>query len=502
MSDVAAPFRRFGPYAVLQLSGAGGMGRVDVVVSTRLGEFTKVCVLKRMLPELRTPEQAARFRREASIALRMSHGVIAQTLDVVEIDKELCLLQEFVHGTTLAHLERRAAGANERLPVPLVLHVASEIARALAYAHSFEGGGVVHRDVTPDNIMLSFAGEPKLVDFGIARSIVDQPLTEVGMVVGRPLYTAPEILAGGEADARSDVYSLGVVLWQALAGESFPAEAIGRRVAAPSTLNPAVSSALDQVVLKAVSDRPEDRYERADELQSALTTLLPAGFVADRALAAFLARHFNVERERRQLAEDIDRARAFLTTDAEPATAADSTIVSTIAAPRRKRYGPLVLTAVLSVCVGVVVGRGLAPHRTPIPTTPVAEARPSVAPPPAVPAVPVAPPQVADQTLTARRAGRDPERPSATRDSAALLRDADRSFRSGDLSSALVLARRAAREGAGGEAHLIMGRIFYAQDRLAEAEAEFDRARKANPRDPEAVRYLELVRRDLSRAAR
>ena len=236
MSDIAeTPFRRFGPYAVLQLSGAGGMGRVDVVVSTRLGGFTKVCVLKRMLPELRTPEQEARFSREASIALRMSHGAIAQTLDVVEIEGELCLLQELVHGTTLAHLERRAEGASERLPVPLVVHVASEIARALAYAHSFEGGGVIHRDVTPDNIMLSFSGEAKLVDFGIARSVVEQPLTEVGMVVGRPLYTAPEVLAGGEADARSDVYSLGVVLWQGLSGDVVFRAGRGREsVLAPS----------------------------------------------------------------------------------------------------------------------------------------------------------------------------------------------------------------------------------------------------------------------------
>jgi hypothetical protein len=104
--------------------------------------------------------------------------------------------------------------------------------------------------------------------------------------------------------------------------------------------------------------------------------------------------------------------------------------------------------------------------------------------------------------LVTRHVGRPSDRPSATRDNAALLRDAERSFKSGDLSSALVLARRAAREGAGGEAHLIMGKIFSAQDRLAEAEAEFERARKANPGDGEAVRYLDLVRQDLSRSAR
>src|SRR5271154_5190667 len=125
-------FRRVGSYVLLQLSGAGGMGRVDVALSERPGGFTKVCVLKRMLPELRTPEQEARFRREASIALRLSHGAIVQTLDVVEIDGELGLIQEFIQGTTLAHLRKRAAGANEAIPVGLILYGGVESARAFA----------------------------------------------------------------------------------------------------------------------------------------------------------------------------------------------------------------------------------------------------------------------------------------------------------------------------------------------------------------------------------
>src|SRR6188472_4493586 len=151
-SDTAA-FRRFGPYALLQVSGAGGMGRVDVALTTRAGNLARLCVLKRMHPEMRSPEEERRFRREAKLALRLSHGAIARTLDVEEIDGELCLLQEFVHGTNLAQLEHRAA-SREPLPTPLSIHVAREVARALAYAHSFDGTGIVHRDVTPDNIML------------------------------------------------------------------------------------------------------------------------------------------------------------------------------------------------------------------------------------------------------------------------------------------------------------------------------------------------------------
>ena len=109
---------------------------------------------------------------------------------------------------------------------------------------------------------------------------------------------------------------------------------------------------------------------------------------------------------------------------------------------------------------------------------------------------------VTGSDLGARRPGRATVHSGATRDNAALLRDANRSFRSGDLSSALVLARRAAREGAGGKAHLIMGKIFYAQNQLVEAQAEFEKARQADPGAFEAVRYLDLVRKDLERAGR
>lgn len=518
MEGTQVSFRRFGPYLLLQLSGAGGMGRVDVVLTSRPGGFTKVCVLKRMLPELRTPEQEARFRREASIALQLSHGAIVQTLDVTEIDGEICLLQEFIHGTTLAHLEQRAAGANESVPVPLAIHIASEIARALAYAHSFEGGGIIHRDVTPDNIMLSFSGEAKLVDFGIAKSVVEQPLTEVGLVVGRPLYTAPETLAGGPATSRSDIYSLGVVLWQALSGRTFPARSDSAvAVPPPSTTNSSVPAELDAIVLKAVAVRSEQRFQQAEDLQAALSALLPANLLPDRALAAFLGRHFNVERERRQLAEDIEKAKAFLVSTPDGASDASTILPSTPRvvtvqhaepAPRAGGLRTVIwIAALASFAVVAIAGSRLAqrskvPHATetalsPTPASPLSPTIPE-------PAALLRPEQVAetpptDHTFQTRRSGRSTDHPVPARDNAALLREANRSFRSGDLSNALGLARRAAREGAGGEAHIIMGKIFYAQNQLPEAEAEFQKALRASPAHPEARRYLDLVRQDIQR---
>ena len=193
------PFRRFGPYVLVRCTGAGGFGRVDVALkgSTNL---VKLCAVKRMRKDEYGADIEARFRREAQIALRLSHGAIAQTLGVEQIEGELCLLQEFVDGVNLSQLQSQSRP--ELLPVSVAVYLAREVGRALAYAH---GCGIVHRDVTPDNIMLSFDGQVKLIDFGIARRTGDATLTHTGGVVGREIYTAPEVWAGGKAEAPSDI---------------------------------------------------------------------------------------------------------------------------------------------------------------------------------------------------------------------------------------------------------------------------------------------------------
>jgi serine/threonine-protein kinase len=307
-------FRRLGPYVLLRTSGAGGMGRVELGLRAENGGTAKLCVLKRMHAELRSPEQEARFRREASIALQLSHDAIAQTVGVEQIDGELLLLQELVHGVDLKLLQTRLASAGERVPLAIAVHIVSEIARALAYAHGFRDLGIVHRDVTPDNVMLAFSGEVKLIDFGIARSNADATLTSTGLVVGRPTYTAPEVWGGKKADRRADIYSLGVVLWQLLTGQRLEDERASgdSPPPIPSALNREVPALLDAVATRALAPDPNRRHQTADELQQALRPFLTAGFRPGRALAELLARHFDVARERRMLAEDVARARRFL----------------------------------------------------------------------------------------------------------------------------------------------------------------------------------------------
>jgi serine/threonine protein kinase len=528
MDVISTPqgLRRFGPYVLLQLSGAGGMGRVDVALAARTGGMERLCVVKRMHAQLRTAEQDARFRREASIAIGLSHGAIAQTIDVETIEGELCILQEFIHGCNLAQLEHRAA-AHEQLPVALSVHVVREVARALAYAHSFNATGIVHRDVTSDNIMLSFSGEVKLVDFGIAKPMGDKSLTQVGHLVGRPIYSAPEVLLGRDADQRSDLYSLGVVLWQLLTGGSFP-DIFEKQVAsAPSLINRAVSSELDDLCLKAVALQPEDRFQTAEQLLDALSALDGLASVHDRTVVRFLAQHFNVDDERRQLARDVERARALLdepaTEVAPPTTVAPvSALLSSpipIATPPRTRALPLVMLAAGALAGASITYAVSTRHfRRAEPTVAMspslsaalqegAPTRQIVAAadvPPAAPPVEVVPPEAAPVSAAKRhpspRAVRRASGASAAPpvDSAALLQEAARSYKTGALDRALELARAAASAGAGAGAHLIIGKVLFLQDKLTAADAEFREAARLNPEDPEAGRYLRVLKLKIS----
>ena len=188
---------QFGPYLIVRLSGAGGMGRVEVALRADEKD-PDVCVIKRLHGALHDEEKEARFRREAQIAARLEHENIARTLRIEKIDGELCIVQEFIEGVNLGKVMRQLGV--RPLPIVVAVHVVSAVARALAYAHGFGRLGIVHRDVTPENVMLSFAGDVKLIDFGTARSAVDGRVTDTGVVVGRRSYVPPEAWEGEKVD--------------------------------------------------------------------------------------------------------------------------------------------------------------------------------------------------------------------------------------------------------------------------------------------------------------
>jgi serine/threonine-protein kinase len=524
-------FSRLGPYLLLRTSGAGGMGRIDLCLRAQPGGVAKLCVLKRMHAELRSREQDARFRREANIALQLSHGAIAHTVGVEEIDGELLLLQELVHGVDVRLLETRLATAGQRVPLAIAVHVVSEIARALAYAHAFGDLGIVHRDVTPDNVMLAFSGEVKLVDFGIARSNVDATLTSTGHIVGRPTYTAPEVWDGAQADRRADIYSLGVVLWQLLTGRRLEdMRASGaNRAPAPSAHNPEVPARLDGVVACALAHDPGERFQTAGELQEALRPFLPTDFLPEPALAALLERHFDVARERRMLASEVERARLFLAGAPEPGSPAPAAPTgparpdpATTPEPTNGRR-PKIIAAIgaVGLCAVAVIAGLRQPSSKPIaaaqgppavntehavvdrvaPSAPLVAAPPARAPAPDDDDVrwrtrkaPARAHLIAASAGRARPPGAKTVRPAPSPPSDELLRRAQEKFDLGETDAALALARQAAGAGARAPAHVLAGKVMMSEGRFDEAEREFAEAVRLDPGDTKAARLLALVR--------
>ncbi|MDF1566350.1 MAG: protein kinase [Deltaproteobacteria bacterium] len=257
---------------------AGGMAEVFLATRTGAGGFEKTVAVKRILPHLcEDPETVAMFRDEAHLASRLSHPNIAQVFDLVEEDGALLLAMEWIDGKDLRRILRRAEQAGPRLTALRALAIARQVAEALAHAHgAHDADGeplqIVHRDVSPHNVMITFEGSVKLTDFGIARAAQRSVNTATGMIKGKVAYMSPEQARGEPVDARTDVFALGVVLWEMLCGRRlFSGEsdvAILRAVQEqaappPSSIDPALTESVDALVLSALHPDREARLPSA-----------------------------------------------------------------------------------------------------------------------------------------------------------------------------------------------------------------------------------------------
>jgi hypothetical protein len=280
---------RVGAYVVEQEIARGGMGVVYRAWDTRLERWV---ALKALSPALPADAQAReRLQREARAAGRLSHDAIATVHALEVLDDEMYIVSEFVAGETLR--ARLAAG---RLPIRTAVEILLGVARGLAAAHE---QGVVHRDLKPENVMLTPAGRVKIVDFGIAA--VDGPgggLTRTGVILGTPGYMAPEQLSGQPADARSDVFALGVLLYEMIGGRPpFGASASWTVVAAVLERDPqplcqiadGVTPALERVVMTCLAKAPASRYPTAGAVADALEALLDRPAIAPDAPAPLAA---------------------------------------------------------------------------------------------------------------------------------------------------------------------------------------------------------------------
>jgi serine/threonine protein kinase len=271
-----APGQQIGDYLILQELGAGGMGKVykvQNVISDRL-EAMKV-----LLPDLtRDSDLADRFLREIKVQASLEHPNIARLHTAMRADNQLLMLMEFVEGRTVESL------FTPERPMPLdhaVWHC-MQVLSALDYAHV---RGIVHRDIKPSNMMLTTQGQIKLLDFGIARVINDPSLTQTRQTVGSLFYMSPEQINGQPVDARSDLYSLGVSLYQMVTGRkpfdgtsdfSIMAAHMQQQAIPPIQLDPSMPPMLNDVILRAIAKDVNQRFQSAAEFHAGLEAVLRA----------------------------------------------------------------------------------------------------------------------------------------------------------------------------------------------------------------------------------
>ncbi len=297
----------FGAYRVVRQLGAGGMGEVLLARQSSLPGVERLVVIKKVLPHLaKDPDFVRRFMDEARVASSLTHGNIVQVYESGDIDGDYFMVMEYVDGPDLRDLLGALRDRGERLPHALALHILIEISKALAYAHDrrdAEGNllGLVHRDVSPANILLAYDGQVKLTDFGVAKAAARMSLSMPGTLHGKVFYVAPEQILGEPCDARSDLFSLGVVAYEMLAGrrpfegesEVMVIEQVRRCLPPPlAEVAPWVPADLAAVVARAMARLPSDRHESAEALQADLMRILierGEGMCSARMMADFLA---------------------------------------------------------------------------------------------------------------------------------------------------------------------------------------------------------------------
>jgi serine/threonine-protein kinase len=263
-----------GKYRILEPLGRGGMAQVYKAYHPQLNRYMAVKILRSDLVE--NNEFLARFRHEAHAVSGLRHANIVQVFDFDTQDDQYYMVMELLEGDTLRALINDYRVRGQRMPLTEIIRILKDILSALSYAH---GEGIIHRDIKPANIMLTKKGQAVLTDFGIAQILGSTHHTMSGALMGTLSYMAPEQGLKGECDSRSDIYSLGIVLYEMLTGYT-PFEAdtplailmkhLNDPLPLPTQVDPALPPALEMIVLKALAKDPDDRYQTAEEMSEAL----------------------------------------------------------------------------------------------------------------------------------------------------------------------------------------------------------------------------------------
>jgi len=280
----------FGPYRLIDRIAVGGMAEVFKAKRSGVEGFEKIVALKRILPHLsENKEFLDMFVDEAKMVAGLTHPNIVQIFDLGRIESSYYIAMEYVHGRDLRTTIRRARDKGLRMPLDLSLRVVSHVCSALEYAHRKKDTRgrpmeIVHRDVSPQNILITFEGNLKLADFGIAKAATKASTTDRGALRGKLLYMSPEQAWGRPIDRRSDIFSLGIVLYEMVterkpfvgSGSEMTILEMVRKcvVTPPREINPRVPEVLDRVVMKALARNPDERYQDAGQMQRGIEKIL------------------------------------------------------------------------------------------------------------------------------------------------------------------------------------------------------------------------------------
>lgn len=322
----------FGRYTILDPIAVGGMAEIYRARLTNTGDAPdRIIIIKKIIQSLsNNSDFVDMFEAEIKITVGLSHPNIVQIYDYGRVDGVSFLAMEYVEGKNLRQFLKRLISMKSMFSIDMSCHIVSQVCNALSYAHAFrdrmtgEHIGLVHRDVSPQNVMISYDGGVKLFDFGIAKAKSASEATQAGVIKGKPSYLSPEQISGEVLDGRSDVFSLGIVLWEMLTAKRlFVADndmAILRmiqssRIEAPSTYNPSIPQTLDAIVLKSLARDRDKRYRTGEEMQRDLHRFLysfnPGFNPADLS-------YYATELFKKEIQEDRERLRASLKLTPEP----------------------------------------------------------------------------------------------------------------------------------------------------------------------------------------
>jgi serine/threonine protein kinase len=279
--ETLAPGTMLGRYKIVRRIALGGMAELYLAYATGLDGFEKLVAIKRVQPAFAIdPDFVTMFLDEARTAATLSHPNIAQVHDVGVDGHSYFLAMEFVDGRDVRHLLRESIGRDQRMPLPIAIAIAGAVAAGLHAAHENRAPDrtplhIVHRDVSPGNVLVTFGGAVKLIDFGIAKAARRRTVTQAGQLKGKAGYMSPEQCTGGTVDRRSDIFSLGVMLYELTTTTRLyrgrDEYQIMRRIVhgavkPPALVVPGYPAELERIVLRALARDPEARYQTARDL--------------------------------------------------------------------------------------------------------------------------------------------------------------------------------------------------------------------------------------------